>query len=131
MMLNRRSLMTGLASAGGLLLAGCSEELPPTYGNLLRMGDVLTYKAQRLLLPSHSLVKEYSRGDISSIPAIGNTNPADSKQLTFNAGRGALYDRLRADGFTDWRLSIEGHVARPGSYSLQDLKRFPSRTQIT
>ena len=28
-------------------------------------------------------------------------------------------------------LSVEGLVARPGSYSLADLKRFPSRTQIT
>ena len=34
-------------------------------------------------------------------------------------------------GSPDWRLSIEGRVARPGSYSLADLKRFPSRTQIT
>jgi hypothetical protein len=38
----------GGASVGGVLLAGCSEKLPPTYGNVLRMGDVLTYKAQRL-----------------------------------------------------------------------------------
>jgi DMSO/TMAO reductase YedYZ molybdopterin-dependent catalytic subunit len=34
-------------------------------------------------------------------------------------------------GFADWRLSVEGLVARPGTYSLADLKRFPSRTQIT
>ena len=66
----RRALLTGLTSAGGLLLAGCSEKLPPTYGNILRMGDVLTYKAHRMLLPAHSLVKEYDHRDISSIPAI-------------------------------------------------------------
>src|SRR5205823_4793228 len=29
------------------------------------------------------------------------------------------------------RLSIEGLVARPASFSLEDLKRYPSRTQIT
>jgi DMSO/TMAO reductase YedYZ molybdopterin-dependent catalytic subunit len=128
---SRRALITGLASAGGLLLAGCSKELPPTYGNILRMGDLLTYEAQRLLLPSSSLAKEYDRRDISSIPAIGNTNPADSRQQTYNAARGAAYEHLRAGGFADWRLSIEGRVARPGTYSLTDLQRFPSRTQIT
>jgi DMSO/TMAO reductase YedYZ molybdopterin-dependent catalytic subunit len=128
---SRRTLITGLASAGGLLLAGCSETLPPTYGNILRMGDVLTYKAQRMLLPSHSLVKEYDHRDISSIPAIGNTNPADPRQPSFNAVRGATYERLRGGGFADWRLAIEGLVARPGTYSLVDLKRFASRTQIT
>jgi DMSO/TMAO reductase YedYZ molybdopterin-dependent catalytic subunit len=128
---SRRTLITGLASAGGLLLAGCSKELPPTYGNILRMGDLVTYEAQRLLLPSRSLAKEYDRRDISSIPAIGNTNPADSRQQTYNAARGVAYEQLRAGGFADWRLSIEGRVARPGTYSLADLQRFPSRTQIT
>jgi DMSO/TMAO reductase YedYZ molybdopterin-dependent catalytic subunit len=127
----RRTLLTGLASAGGLLLAGCSEKLPPTYGNILRMGDVLTYKAHRMLLPAHSLVKEYDHRDISSIPAIGTTNPADPRQPAFNAEHGATYERLRDGGFADWQLAIQGHVARPGSYSLVDLKRFPSRTQIT
>jgi DMSO/TMAO reductase YedYZ molybdopterin-dependent catalytic subunit len=128
---SRRTFLTGLASAGGLLAAGCSEPLPPSYGNVLRMGDVLTYKAQRLLLPTHTLAKEFTHRDISSIPAIGTTNPADARQGAFNAERGPIYDRLMSGGFADWRLPIEGRVARPGSYSLADLKRFPSRTQIT
>jgi DMSO/TMAO reductase YedYZ molybdopterin-dependent catalytic subunit len=95
------------------------------------MGDLLTYQSQRLLLPSNSLAKEYDHRDISSIPAIGNTNPADSHQQTYNAARGAAYEHLRAGAFADWRLAIEGRVARPGTYSLADLQRFPSRTQIT
>jgi DMSO/TMAO reductase YedYZ molybdopterin-dependent catalytic subunit len=128
---SRRTFITGLASAGGLLLTGCSKELPPTYGNVLRMGDVLTYKAQRFLLPTQSLAKEYDRREISSILAIGTTDPADPRQPAFNPTNGAIYERLRSDGFSDWGLSIEGRVARPGTYSLADLKRFPSRTQIT
>ncbi len=130
-LINRRELITGLASAGGLLLSGCSNQLPPTYGNLLRMGDLLTYRAFRLLLPQKALAREYSYRDISSSPAIGMTDPADSHQPTYNAERGALYDRLRAGEFEDYRLRIEGRVARPGSYSLADLKRLQSRTQIT
>ncbi len=128
---SRRSLITGLASAGGLLLAGCSETQPPTYGNVLRMGDLLTYRAQRLLLPRQTLAQEFARGDITSIPAIGNTNPGDPNLPGFNAAGGAAYQRLRSGQFADWRLSVEGSVARPRSYSLEDLKRLPARTQIT
>ena len=114
-----------------MLLSGCSKELPPTYGNILRMGDVVTYAAQRALLPGESLVREYSHKDITSFPAIGTTNPADPGGIRYNGEQGPAYDLLRVGGFADFRLSIEGSVARPGSYSLEDLKRFPSRTQIT
>lgn len=130
--MSRRKLVTGLASAGGLLLAGCSSrELPPTYGNVLRMGDLLTYRAFRMLLPAQSLAREYAHRDISSSPAVGNSNPGDSQQPGFNADRGPLYDRLRVRDFADWRLRVEGRVARPTSFSLADLKRMPERTQIT
>ena len=44
---------------------------------------------------------------------------------------GGVYSRLRHAGFADWRLVIEGSVARPGAYSVADLKRFPQKTQIT
>ena len=44
---------------------------------------------------------------------------------------GFVYARLQAGGFADWKLSVEGLVARPGTYSLADLKQFPSRTHIT
>jgi hypothetical protein len=127
----RNALVTGLTAGGGLLFSGCSKELPPTYGNILRMADVVTYSAHRTLLPGQSLAREYSHGDISSFPATGTTNPADSAGIRYNSTHGPTYELLKAGGFADWRLSIEGSVARPGSYSLEDLKRFPSRTQIT
>lgn len=120
-------LVSGLASLGGLLLPGCGKNLPPTYGNILRMGDVLTYTAHRSLLPRQSLAREYSHKDISSFPATGCTNPGDPARPRPNES----YQRLLSGAFSDWRLSIEGLVAKPGSYSLADLKRFPSQTQIT
>jgi DMSO/TMAO reductase YedYZ molybdopterin-dependent catalytic subunit len=85
------------------------------------MGDLFTYRAFRTLLPAHSLAREYTQRD----------NPGDAKEAAFNAERGPLYDRLRAANFSDWRLRVEGRVARPASFSLADLKRMPSRTQIT
>ena len=113
------------------MLPGCSSDGPPTYGNLLRMGDNLTYRAHRLLLSRTSLAKEYDRRDISSIPAEGTSNPADSSGANFDAEGGADNDRLRSGNFSAWRISIEGSVTRPTLLSLDDLKRFPQRTQVT
>jgi len=31
----------------------------------------------------------------------------------------------------DWRLTVDGFVGRPSSFSLAELKRLPFRTQIT
>jgi len=118
----RKAIITGLTSLGGLFVAGCSKPLPPTYGNILRMGDNLTYLAHRTLLPGQSLAKEYSYRDISSFPATGTTNPA-----SFNE----TYARLHSNAFSDWALSIEGSVSKPGAYSLADLQKFPSRKHIT
>jgi DMSO/TMAO reductase YedYZ molybdopterin-dependent catalytic subunit len=128
---SRRTMITGLASSGGLLLAGCSDTLPPTYGNVLRMADNFTYRAQRLLLPRQSLAKEYDRRDITSIAAIGTTDPADPHQGAYNEKNGVLYQQLRNSQFAEWRLRVEGSVSRQGSFSLSDLQRLPARTQIT
>jgi DMSO/TMAO reductase YedYZ molybdopterin-dependent catalytic subunit len=123
----RNMLIASATSLGGLLLSACSKQLPPTYGNILRMGDTFTYAAHQALLQEQSLAREYSHKEITSFPATGTTNPGDPNKPNSNE----LYRNLERANFADWRLSIDGLVARPGSYSLADLKRFPSRTQIT
>ena len=123
----RQILIGGLTTAGGLMLSGCSKKLPPNYGNILRMADSFTYAAHQALLPGESLAREYSHKDISSFPATGTTNPCDPNLRKPNE----TYAKLLKGNFADWRLSIEGLVARPGTYSLADLKRLPPRTQIT
>jgi DMSO/TMAO reductase YedYZ molybdopterin-dependent catalytic subunit len=123
----RRALITGLASAGGLILTRSPEDLPPTHGNLLRMGDTLTYAAHRALLPRQSLVREYSHKDITSFPATGTTNPGVSQKSAL----GEEYRRLQSGVFADFRLPVEGRVANPRAFSLAELKQLPSRTQVT
>jgi DMSO/TMAO reductase YedYZ molybdopterin-dependent catalytic subunit len=91
------------------------------------LGDALTYAAHRTLLPGQSLAKEYRFSDISSFPATGTTNPADTVSPLYSQ----TYERLLSRAFADWRLPIEGRVSRPASFSLADLQTFPSRTQIT
>ena len=109
------------------MLPAWPKKLPPTYGNILRMGDTLTYAAHRTLLPGEALVKEYRHEDITSFPATGTTNPADVAKLPLSD----TYRRFQGGSFADWRLSVEGRVASPQSFSLADLKRLPARTQIT
>jgi DMSO/TMAO reductase YedYZ molybdopterin-dependent catalytic subunit len=130
-LLTRRTLLEGLASSAGVALAGCSASEPPTYGDVLRMGDWLTYHAHRSLLPRQSLVREYDVRDISAAPAIGTTDPSDAAQGGFIEEYGDAYARLLHGGFADWRLTVDGAVARPSSFSLDDLRRMRSRTQIT
>jgi DMSO/TMAO reductase YedYZ molybdopterin-dependent catalytic subunit len=121
--LTRRSLIGGVASTGGLLLTGCGAE-QPTYGSLLRMGDNFTYEAQRLLLSRASLAREYDHADITSMPAIGTTDPGAGED-------GEAYAALRSNDFADWRLEVTGSVDKPRSFSVADLKRMRARTQIT
>lgn len=123
----REMLIAGLSGVGGLVLSSCTRELPPTYGNCLRVGDNLTYAAQRSLLPEQALAREYDLRDVSSFPATGTVDPGDPN----NKKPSDEYRQLQANGFVDWRLSVEGAVARPGSFSLAELKSFPARTQIT
>ena len=123
----RTALSTGVSAMGSLLLGGCSKPTPPTYGHLLRMGDIFTYEAQRSLLNVRALSKEYSRADISSFPATGSINPSDASLPGFSKD----YELLHRNNFAHWKLSIEGLVARPASYSMDDLQKFKSRTQIT
>jgi len=122
----RRAIISGLAAAGGFLATRDWTHLPPTYGNILRMGDNLTYAALRAL-PRPSLVKEYTRADISSFPAINTIDPGALDDSPF----AEEYRRVRAGAFADWRLRVEGHVSTPRSFSLDELQHMASRTQIT
>jgi DMSO/TMAO reductase YedYZ molybdopterin-dependent catalytic subunit len=124
----RNAIIAGAAALGGLVLwPRRGVQLPPTYGRLLRMGDVFTYNAHRALFSGRALAKEYSHKQISSFPATGTCNPGESNSEKSSSE----YRRLQSGGFADWKISVEGLVAKPGTFSLADLKRFSARTQIT
>jgi DMSO/TMAO reductase YedYZ molybdopterin-dependent catalytic subunit len=111
------------ASAAGTaaLIAKRYGLVPPDHGGLFGIGETVTYAAHRVLLYRQPLAREFNRSDISkNFPAINTLLPEDDFYR---------HDMLR--GFEGWRLTIDGLVDRPGEFSLTDLKRFPSRTQIT
>ena len=111
----RRTFLKGVASSAGAMLAGCSDSGPPTYGNLLRMGDNLTYRAHRLLLPEHSLAREYDLGDITSVPAIGTTNPASPDKTSYSEQHGPEAHALQdANNASHLRRRLVGHRAVDG-----------------
>jgi DMSO/TMAO reductase YedYZ molybdopterin-dependent catalytic subunit len=125
--ISRRKLIAGgvAATAGvaGLTAAARLAQhyglIPPDHGGVYGPGQTLTYAAQRLLT-RHSLAREFPRSMISKTPFANATAPPND-----------LFKRHQASGFADWRLSVDGMVARPGSFSLSDLKSLPVRSQIT
>src|SRR5215469_13793918 len=125
--LSRRKLIgSGLAAAAGasgLAVAGRLAQkyglIPPDRGGVYGLGETLTYASQRLLT-RHALAREFSRSQISPRPF-----PNELAPLTED------FKRLQAGGFLDWRLSIDGMVHQPGSFSIADLKSYPSRSHIT
>ncbi|HKV64268.1 MAG TPA: molybdopterin-dependent oxidoreductase [Candidatus Acidoferrum sp.] len=125
--LSRRKLITtGLAAAAGVTGLGVAARLaqkyglvPPDHGGIYGIGETLTYASQRLLT-RHSLAREFSRSQISKRPVPNEMPPLKE-----------AYKRLQAGGFVAWRLSVDGMVTRPGTFSLAQLKSYPSRSQIT
>lgn len=122
----RRLITTGFAAAAGTAGLGTAAHLarrygliPPDCGGIYGPGETLTYAAQRLLT-KHSLAREFSRSMISKTPFANETSPVPDD-----------FKRLQANGFSEWRLSVDGMVARPASLSLSDIKAFPIQSQIT
>ena len=121
--ISRRRLLASMPAFGGLLLTGCSRDLlPPTIrGGLVGAADVLTMGTNRWLLADQPLAREYPRSEIApEFPTWGQTNPPDEE-----------YQRLLRGGFEEWRLPVSGLVGEAASFSLDDLRRMPARTQIT
>ncbi len=125
--LSRRKLITGgLAAGAGLTglavaarLAKAYGLLPPDAGGIFGPGETLTYAAQRLLT-AHAPQRNFPRSMISQNPfAVPIAPPTDA------------FKRSQALGFKDWRLTVDGMVARPTSFSIADLRSLPIRNQIT
>ena len=118
----RKFITAGVAGAGlgaAAYLADRYGLIPPDHAGIIGVGETLTYAAQRLVTSSHSLAREFKRSQISKVAPVNGWHPIDKK-----------YQVLLADGFKDWRLSIEGLVSRPASLSLDDLKRLPAENHI-
>lgn len=127
-LLNRRRFLTAgiaaAAGAGGLAVADRLANryglIPPDACSLYGPGETLTYATQRLF-ERNALAREFSPSQITQPPFRNEIGPALP----------AEYHQMQQNGFSDWRLKVDGLVAEPASFSMSDIRSFPMRSQIT
>ncbi len=123
----RRFLTASAAGVSSLVLAGCDQfdsvlgQRDSQVRDFLERANSLTYQAQRLIAGSESLAHEYSASEIrQGQRPNGSTDPQTPEYLA-----------MVANGFADYRLKVTGLVERVLSFSLDELRNMPARSQIT
>ena len=118
-MITRRSALV-LGSGG--LLAGCDAlSRNESFRDLLALGEKGNFAIQRSLSDRAALAREYAVEQRSPVfRANGTRLPT-----------GEVYARHMAENFANWRLSIDGLVARPQAFSVAQILAAPKRTQTT
>ena len=127
-LLTRRCALVGGLGGGGLALAGCSQAIradqltgSAAFQHVLSYGADWTLATQRFLLGGGALAREYKPSDISKVFKANGTLDPDND----------AYNQAADETFANWKLVVDGMVARPLSLSVADLRRLPARTQIT
>jgi len=119
---SRRRLLAGLGLAVTVPVLSACDRLgrSTAFRNFLASGEWLAYRVHRVIGRS-AMATEYPESQLSPVfRTNGNTQPASID-----------YARHASSGFADWRLGIDGLVDAPQSLSLAELRRMPSRTQVT
>jgi DMSO/TMAO reductase YedYZ molybdopterin-dependent catalytic subunit len=122
MNVTRRTLLSSAAMGTGLLLSGCDKlGQSEDFRKLLSLGEDANFVIHRSLQSRMALAREFSPADLSPIfRANGTRQPP-----------GDAYAAHSASHFATWRLNIDGLVKRPQSFSIDQLRAMPARTQIT
>lgn len=125
--LTRRNFLRSSVLAGsGLILAGCDQLdfLADKAGpgrQIMEKANVLTYQAQRAIIGSQTLAREYAASEIrQGQRPNGSTDPTTPE-----------YMFLKANNFADYKLKVTGMVEQPLEFSLDELRNMPARSQIT
>ena len=117
----RVAILGGFAGAGWLVANTDKLTLNSDFQRVFRAVEDWSKTAQRGLMFGDRLAREYSPSDIS---------PHFKPNGTYNPGT-PEYESHAAQSFATWRLRIDGQVTNPLTLSLAELRRLPSRTQIT
>src|SRR5689334_8742759 len=117
--MKRRSVLAGI---GALFTAGCSKiSDSQAFIDLVDGAEQLHRGAQRLVGGRQPMAREFTLADISpSFRGNGNTEVGTQE---WHAGL--------ENGFADWRLEVRGLVERRLSFTMDQVRALPQRTQIT
>ena len=119
-MITRRRFI--VAGASGLVLGGCDKlDHNQTFKGILRSADGLAIQTQRLVGGRNALAREYGEADLSPVFRANGTMMPNTDE----------YAQHLKENFANWRLTVDGLVARPLSIPLQTLRSIPHRIQIT
>ena len=120
--LTRRGLVTGLTASAATLLSGCDKlARNEDFRKALFSAENMHKWLQRSLQGRHAMAREFRPDQRSHFfRGNGTINPNSES-----------YKALWRNGFADWRLLVDGLVARPLSLSLDQLKSMPNRIQTT
>jgi DMSO/TMAO reductase YedYZ molybdopterin-dependent catalytic subunit len=66
------------------------------------------------------MAREFSRSEISKDPFANEVAPL-----------GDEFNHMQTGGFADWKMTVDGMAARPTTFSLAEIRSFPTSTQIT
>ncbi|KQM22599.1 molybdopterin-binding protein [Sphingomonas sp. Leaf5] len=117
--LSRRSAL--VVGAGGLVAACDRVAQLPAAQTLLGGAEVAHRGLQRAITARDALAVEYRPDQRSPIFRANGTNNPNTPD----------YNAHAANRFADWRVTVDGLVARPLSLRLDQIRSMPSRQQIT
>ena len=118
----RRSLLTGVGASAAGLLCGCDSLAGhPSVREALFSAENFHRWAQRTLSHRDTLAREFRPDQISPVFRANGTHNPNTEEYK---------DWWRQD-FANWRLRVDGLVARPLLFSLAQLRAMPAREQIT
>lgn len=127
LIIDRRRFLAGSAALGSAVaLSGCDQfdflgQRGHPVRQVIEQANVLTYRAQRLLIGDQVLAREYSASEIrQGMKPNGSVEPT-TPEYTF----------LRMANFEPYRLTVKGMVERELSFSLTELRNMPAQSQIT
>ncbi len=118
-LISRRSAL--VVGAGGLVAACDKVAQLPTAQTLLGGAEDVHRGLQRAITAGDALAVEYRPEQRSPIFRANGTNNPNTPD----------YNAHVANRFADWRVTIDGLVARPLSLRLDQIRSMPSRQQIT
>lgn len=118
----RRALLGAVGGLGTLCLAGCDRLTSTTwFPKVLNFGERVSRGVHHAISSRRSMAQEFSEADLS--PEFRSNGTALPDNVAYKA--------LARGGFADWRLTVDGLVHAPQTFTLEQLRGMKRRTQIT